>query len=524
MPEMTPVGTMFKPPDPNAGLNTYSNILSIQGQQQNLKLQAQQVQQQQIQTSEMQAIQDIGKNPPMNAEGTAIDPDAFLQQITRKAPNFGLPKVDSLLGALQKGQNLKNSYLATDTSLQNEIKQIAGGWSTYSPDKAPISDLTTQLDNWADTRRDSYPKVVRMKEDFLKMLGVLPDPAHQKMFAQEFGRGSLDQNSLTGPTGLGTANASGSYTNAAGQSQSFNTNPNAPGGIADEGQPRNQGVNPQFVTGADGQIHFISGMNGSPNQGAEPPTSKPGVQQNPQSPQPSSRELPSLSKPNWNDATAQETYRSQMKDSGEHYRSLTSPQGGVYDPQNGTLAQRYRNAEIIRAVNSGISTGSGSDTLNNFVSMLPKSFQTKGSDNYQIAGSFLADKIGANMANMGLSKSNAGQNVSEAGGGSLKSNPEALKEIVKVSDATNTARDMYVNGLNIVTRNGQDMSKVPAFKAAWQRNFDINIFRHMDAVRRGDQNEEESAQSSRLSPSQLKQLAIKAKNLNSLSNQGLLAQ
>jgi len=205
MPDMTPVGTMFKPPDPNAGLNTYSNILGIQNQQQNLQIQQQQLKQQQIQAQEMQAISDIGKNPPMKDDGKGnqvIDPDAFTQQLLQRAPNFGLPKAGNLLDALQKGLDLKKSYLALDTGLQNEGKQIIGAWSAH-PD-APLSDLASQLENWSNERKDHYPGVVDVKNNLLKMLATYPDPQHQKMFGQQVARSALDQGALTGPQGLAT--------------------------------------------------------------------------------------------------------------------------------------------------------------------------------------------------------------------------------------------------------------------------------------------------------------------------------
>ena len=544
MEALTPLGNQV---NPNAGFDSYSKILGMQKAQLDLQgarqnLQTQQYQQQSAQANALQdqrkaqemqtaaiLLQDPVKNGLTDEEG---NPTANAYSIIQQhLPITGTEHFKNLIAAAGAKVQLAQGKLNLSTDRQKTVfGRIAGLATTPNTKSTDVIEALDDLENqYAGTPNEKGIKLVgsSIRTAIAQHSKEHPDDTNGM---SNNVRTLLTSMASTGQSGAEVAarnTGTPASINRGGLGTQFGITAPAAfgGGFTPTGEPIAQrGVAPTVVNGPDGSVHVIGGSNGSPDQGEQPPTSQPSGQPNPQRPQPSSRELPSLNKPNWNDSAGNETYLSQMKNSGEHYRSLTSPQGGVYDPANGTMPQRYRNDEIIRAINSGISTGSGSDSLNNFVSMLPKSFQTKSSNNYQIVGSFLADKIGANLANMGLSKTIAGQTISESGGGSLKNSPEALKEIVKVSDATNTARQMYMDGLNIITKNGQDMGKVPAFKAAWQRNFDINIFRHMDAVRRGDHSEEEAAQSSRLSPTQLKQLAIKAKNLNSLSTQGLLAQ
>jgi len=266
MPEMTPVGTMYKPPDPNAGLNTYSNILGIQSQQQQLQIQQQQLKQQQIQASEMAAISEIGKAPPMKDDGSGnqvIDSDAFTQQLAQRAPNFGLPKAGNLLDSLQKGLDLKKSYLALDTGMQNEAKQIVGAWSAH-PD-APIGDLTSQLGTWVKERKAHYPGVEQVSTDMLAMLSRYPDAQHQKMFGAQIARSALDQSALTGPQGLATPTAY--RTDVGGQIVSGTQAPALAGGLSTQaGQPQQKTLaptqTPEYLRATAGIQPTAAGMVG----------------------------------------------------------------------------------------------------------------------------------------------------------------------------------------------------------------------------------------------------------------------
>ena len=89
--------------------------------------------------------------------------------------------------------------------------------------------------------------------------------------------------------------------------------------------------------------------------------------------------------------------------------------------------------------------------------------------------------------------------------------------VTKVNDACNTALDMYNRGLERLTKNGQDVSRVGAFRDAWNRNFDINAFRYEDALRRGDREEiDRIAPKGKGNPDLAKRMTV----LRALSNTG----
>jgi hypothetical protein len=64
-----------------------------------------------------------------------------------------------------------------------------------------------------------------------------------------------------------------------------------------------------------------------------------------------------------------------------------------------------------------------------------------------------------------------------------------------------------------------DYSKLPAFKAAWAKNFDVDVFRVENAIRDGDTSELAKIKKD-LGADKLKKLAEKRRNLTALSQGG----
>lgn len=143
-------------------------------------------------------------------------------------------------------------------------------------------------------------------------------------------------------------------------------------------------------------------------------------------------------------------------------------------------------------------------------------------DNYQELGKYLEKNAIANMSAMGGPPSDARLSAAVAANGSTKFNPKALKAVTQFNYATNTGLERYRQGLDqAIGTKEQDYSKLPEYKAAWAKNFDIDAFRLENAIADGDASQQRAILSE-LSPARRKEVAQKMKNLDSLSETGHL--
>ena len=108
-------------------------------------------------------------------------------------------------------------------------------------------------------------------------------------------------------------------------------------------------------------------------------------------------------------------------------------------------------------------------------------------DNYQELGKFLEKNAIQNMATMGGPPSDARLNAAAAANGSTQFNPGALQAVTKFNDATTTAMDKYRQGVDkTVGLKNSDYTSLPAFKSAWAKNMDVDVFRVENAIRDGE--------------------------------------
>ena len=142
-------------------------------------------------------------------------------------------------------------------------------------------------------------------------------------------------------------------------------------------------------------------------------------------------------------------------------------------------------------------------------------------DNYQELGKYLEKNAIANMQAMGGPPSDARLSAAVAANGSTKFNPKALKAVTDFNYATNTGLERYRQGLDkaIGTGTNVDYSKLPAFKAAWAKNFDIDAFRLENAVADGNESQQREILES-LTPARRKEVARKMAALDSLAETG----
>lgn len=145
-------------------------------------------------------------------------------------------------------------------------------------------------------------------------------------------------------------------------------------------------------------------------------------------------------------------------------------------------------------------------------------------DNYQELGKYLEKNAIANMQAMGGPPSDARLSAAVAANGSTQFNPKALKAVTQFNYATNTGLERYRQGMDkaVGTKN-PDYGQLPAFKAAWAQNFDIDAFRLENAVADDDAAAQREILSG-MSPQRRVEVARKMKNLDTLAESGRLQQ
>lgn len=191
------------------------------------------------------------------------------------------------------------------------------------------------------------------------------------------------------------------------------------------------------------------------------------------------------------------------------------------EAQQAPLARNI-NAQILR-LSSDAKTGPGSDVWQHVIGAVGAPFGLSPSASYQEVGKFLEKNAINNMQAMGGPPSDTRLSAAAAANGSTSFSPDALKAVTKFNDATTTALDQYRQGMDHAVGMGAnvDYTKLPAFKAAWAKNFDVDVFRVENAIRDGDK--AELAQITKeLGPARLKALAEKRRNLVQLSRTGQL--
>ncbi len=143
-------------------------------------------------------------------------------------------------------------------------------------------------------------------------------------------------------------------------------------------------------------------------------------------------------------------------------------------------------------------------------------------DNYQELSKFLEKNAIANMQAMGGPASDARLEAATAATGSTKFNREALQAVTKFNDATNSALEQYRTAMDkAVGVKNPDYTEMPAFKASWAKNFDVDIFRYENAVRDGDEEEIDKIRSElKDNPRRAKELQQKAANIRKLTETG----
>jgi hypothetical protein len=485
---ITPVATMIRPPDPMQGINTLSGILGLRQQQQ--ALQTGQYQQQsaaaaasqdQQRNAELQKAQAIALSGAQSGQYTTsdgrLDRQKMADDIGRVAPTYGQGIVGSLLSQANEVVSNRQALQNLNDSQRNALGASFGALATKA-DLSPSDFIDEGLRQIQNNKDPDFQRMV------LSTLTHLPSQATAPQLQQLAQRYAL---SATGAEGAAAASAPQTATmQGPGGLQPVNLNPRAPGGTGPVGAPMPQGIAPGTITSPmTGGVGIIN-----PAGQVRPVTEAPGQQ-----------------------AAFNPSYPGQQRDI-ETYRNEV--QGVRQEAQQAPLARNI-NQQILR-LSKDARTGPGSDVWQHVIGAVGAPFGLSPTSSYQEVGKFLEKNAIAAMQSMGGPPSDSRLEAAAKANGGTSFSPEALQTVTKFNDATTTALDQYRQGIDRSVGVGQnvDYSKLPAFKAAWAKNFDVNVFRVENAIRDGDQEELQKIRKE-LGPTALKSLAKKRENLTALT-------
>lgn len=151
---------------------------------------------------------------------------------------------------------------------------------------------------------------------------------------------------------------------------------------------------------------------------------------------------------------------------------------------------RHVNDEILR-LSADTSTGPGTKGWHNALGKVAGVFGGDATSDYQTISAMLDRQAALASSQMGLPETNAGLQTAANLSGTTEYAPGALQTKVKLTDALVEGAHQYRQGLDKVIGTGpnQDLSRLQQFRAQWADNFDPNVFRVENALRRDDKKE-----------------------------------
>lgn len=499
MPEMTPVAAMIKPPDPNQAFSTYSNILGLQKQRQDLQTGAYTQQsaaatadQDQQKNRELQAAQRLAMNGAQS--GRYANPDGsfnrqkMADEISQVAPTYGQGIASTLLS---QGNEIVANHTALQSLNEKQQQQVA---SAIAP-LASKPDLTHEdVINALDQIADINPATRRMA---ISMSASIPANATTVQLQQYMRQAALKATSpeynsnTTAPNVQGVQGVGQPGQPGAGQPGIVptNMNPQAPGGVGQAGPVQQQSVAPGAapVTDAYGRTGVFNPQRNTvaPIGAGAPaaPSAAPGG--------PSAFVQP---------VAGQKQVEQDID---------VARKAGDAAPQVRAINDKLLNlSEQTR-------TGPGAQSVQKIAAAL----NLPSGSNYQEINAYLERQAAAAGQAMGLPNTNAGLHAAQQASGTAEYTPQALQEKVKFADALNSGAMAYRQGLDKLVGTGAtpDYGRYQAFRSAWAQNFSPDVFRAEDALRRGDKKELEAIKGE-LGSRGMAEMKKRADNLRALEN------
>lgn len=479
------VGLQGQPPDM---LGKLSQLLTIKSQQQALAGQAAQVQQEQQTARQRAAIakydwnKHIGEDGTIDVESVANDPE--LQSI---AGDSYIDLMSHVSQAKQSQLTQKQTLFSLRTEQRKQLSSFVGALRS-DPDvtqdneagRRKVNDAFIQFQQTYGTR-DTLP-VLEAYGPALQNApkGHLGD-ALKAVELQAFDVEKLNQAQLPQYTNTGAA-LKNINPQAAGNPEDIQLSI-APGAVAiQDANGRTFFVNPQDPRAAK----LVGGGAPSPTSPSAAPSAPTFVQ-----PVPGQKDL--------------ETHVADVRKADSDY--------GL---------NRHVNDELLR-LSADVRTGPGTKAWH---SAIGKVVGLAGGDavaDFQKIGAYLDRQSALAAQQMGLPDTNAGLATAANLTGTTEYAPGALQTKVKLTDALVEGAHQYRQGLDKVIGTGanQDLSKLQEYRSQWADNFDPNIFRAQNALRRGDKKELEELKKE-LGPNGMAELKHKSDNLEALERGELL--
>lgn len=493
------------------GLQTLSDLMSLKRNQQALQIGQQELQQKQLETQKQQGVQNFFQTwdpaEHIGDDGTT-DLDSALQSSAFKSSGNAKPAV------MQALLDIKNKQLGNKqalTSLNSDlVKQFGTGVGALAKDEDVVADKTdpttgvnagrAKVNEFISNFSKLSPDAARIAQIYGPVTQHSPpgklSTGIQAMQLQA--QSASEQQAQQNPSQLQVN--TGAATNVYNVNRSTGLQPNQqpaqsianapPPGFDVVTDPRTQ--NPYLINRQTGEMRDL----GYGYPGRAPATAPP--------PKQASNAPPaSMPKP---------YYPGQGQDV-DSYRSEVQ---GTRQAADAAPTARNINAQILRLADNA-KTGPGTEVWQHAVGALAAPFGLSPTADYQELGKFLEKNAIQNMTSMGGPPSDARLSAAAAANGSTHFSPEALKAVTKFNDATNTALMEYRQGMDRAVGMGQgvDYTRLPAFKAAWAKNFDVDVFRVENAIRDGDKAELSKIRKD-LGPKRLQELAQKSANLRQL--------
>lgn len=205
MPDMTPVATQIKPPDPNQGISTYSGILGLQQQKQNLQTgqytqqsaQANASQDQQ-KNQELQAAQQLAINGAKSGQYDdgqgGVDRQKLANDLLKVAPTYGQPMISALLSQANEVVKNKQAHQDLSQSQQQQMGSTFGALATKGD--LSNSDFVDALNTLTDQNKD--PQFKRMAMSMLTHLPPNATPQQLQGIAKRWSIAATGPESATG--------------------------------------------------------------------------------------------------------------------------------------------------------------------------------------------------------------------------------------------------------------------------------------------------------------------------------------
>lgn len=483
---ITPVGAMIQPPNPAAGLDSYSKILGIQQQRAQLTSAVAEASMNQRTAQERQNLAQIPWQSFSNPDGS-MDEDGITKAALAAAPTTGAEFASNLLSMSKGSAAAKSAWAGLTKDYQQQFQSAVASWA--SDPNSTESDLAKQTQLIIDQAPADQKKLVSNVVDHANTVIGSPNPftsqetdlSHKKQIAMQVARSGLSQESLSGPGGVGTP-ATGTVNTGAqvlptAQSRVTGQLTTPPGGVQEQLPPGvsilTDGLGRQFrYDQQSGRVVPVGQGAGSPQgpPGGAPPQTGPSVQGGPSAPgappgAPPQRPGLQFAQPVPGQADVMANVESARK-------------AGDQVPVNRAINQK------ILTLLPTATTGPGTA----FPHQVAAAIGLPSGAGYQEIGAFLDRQAAMASQSMGLPETNAGLEASKNFTGNTQYDNKVIADKTKFADALQAGTGAYRAGLEKALGDPQNpnFGAVNQYRAKWAANFDPNIFAYENAVNTKD--------------------------------------